>query len=250
MKKTLLIAFAMFALITSAHSQSFTFTKIGADTARYENGGTFDTYYTYAVMRNTGATTLHIKFQKMTRNIPSGWAADMCYGLCYTNTEIIPPNHINLQDTTIVTVDLEPGQVDSTFEVTWGVVSPGVGTQTVRMFNNNNPSQFQEVTFHVRRTTTAVTPISSTVKSFELKQNYPNPFNPTTNINFSIPKGQNVSLKVYDMMGREVANLVNEFLKAGEYRADFSGANLSSGVYYYALKTDEFTSTKSMVLVK
>jgi hypothetical protein len=52
------------------------------------------------------------------------------------------------------------------------------------------------------------------------------------------------------MMGREVADLVNQFMQAGEYRADFSGANLSSGVYYYTLKTDEFSSIKSMVLVK
>jgi hypothetical protein len=241
MKKALLICFALFAFATGAQSQSFTFTKLGADTARYENGGTFDTYYTYAVMRNTGATTLHIKFQKMARVIPTNWAADMCYGLCYTNTEIIPPNS---------TVDLAPGDVDSTFEVTWTVPSQGIGTQVVRMFNNDNPSQFQDVTFYVRRTTTAITNISSTVKSFELKQNYPNPFNPVTNINFSIPKAQNVSLKVYDMMGREVADLVNQFIQAGEYRADFSGANLSSGVYYYTLKTDEFSSIKSMVLVK
>jgi len=242
MKKLLLLLAAVFALTTSAYSQSFTFTKLGADTARYENGGTFDTYYTYAVMKNTGSTPLHIKFQKMTRNIPSGWAADMCYGLCYTNTEIIPPTS---------TVDLAPGEVDSTFEVTWTVPSPSVGMQVVRMFNNDNPSQYQEVTFYVKRTTVGITPVSSVVKSFELGQNYPNPFNPTTNINFSIPRAQNVSLKVFDMMGREVANLVNnERLSAGEYKVDFSGANLSSGMYYYTIKTDEFSSTKSMVLVK
>jgi len=241
MKKALLICLAVFAFASGAYSQSFTFTKLGADTASYENGGTFDTYYTYAVMKNTGSTTLHIKFQKMARVIPNNWAADMCYGLCYVNTEVIPPS---------TTVDLAPGTVDSTFEVTWTVPSQGMGTQTIRMFNNDNPSQYQEVTFHLRRTTTAITPISSTVKSFELKQNYPNPFNPTTNINFSIPKSQNVSLKIYDMMGKEVAELVNQFMQAGEYKADFSGASLSSGVYYYALKTDEFSSIKSMVLVK
>jgi hypothetical protein len=242
MKKLLLLLAAVFALSTSAYSQSFTFTKIGPDTARYENGGTFDTYYTYAVMKNTGSTPLHIKFQKMSRNIPSGWAADMCYGLCYVNTEVIPPNG---------TVDLAPGEVDSTFEVTWTVSNPGVGMQVVRMFNNDNPSQFQEVTFYVKRTTVGITPLSSVVKTFELGQNYPNPFNPTTNINFSIPRTQNVTLKVFDMMGREVANLVNnERLNAGEYKVDFSGANLSSGMYYYTIKTDEFSSTKSMVLVK
>ncbi|CAF3743568.1 unnamed protein product [Rotaria sp. Silwood1] len=177
----------------------------------------------------------------MARTLPTGWAADMCYGLCYVNTEIIPING---------TVDIDAGVADSTFEVTWTTAVAGVGTQTVRLYNNDNPSQYREVTFYLRATTTGITPISSTVKSFELKQNYPNPFNPATNINFSIPKSQNVSLKVYDMMGREVAELVNQFMQAGEYRADFSGANLSSGVYYYALKTDEFTSTKSMMLVK
>ena len=243
MKKSLLILFAMFVLATSAYSQNFTFTKIGPDTASYENGGTFGSYYTYAVLSNTGSTPVKIKFQKMARNIPSGWSADLCYELCYVETEVIPPGDQNY-------VTLAPGVIDSLFDVTWGVPGPGVGTQTVRMFNYDNPSQFVETTFHVRRTTTAVTPISSLVKSFELKQNYPNPFNPTTNINFSIPKNQNVSLKVYDMMGREVAELVNRFMQAGEYKADFSGANLTSGVYYYALKTEEFTATKSMVLVK
>ncbi|HAX48849.1 MAG TPA: peptidase S8, partial [Bacteroidetes bacterium] len=85
---------------------------------------------------------------------------------------------------------------------------------------------------------------------FSLHQNYPNPFNPVTNIKFSIPKSGNVSLKVYDILGREVAELVDEFKPQGNYLVDFNASFLSSGVYFYRLETSEFTEVKKMVLVK
>jgi hypothetical protein len=91
---------------------------------------------------------------------------------------------------------------------------------------------------------------NETPDSYSLSQNYPNPFNPTTNINFSIPKDQDVSLKFYNSMGQEVATYVNGFLKAGVYNVDFDGANLSSGIYFYTLKTSSFVETKKMMLVK
>ena len=87
-------------------------------------------------------------------------------------------------------------------------------------------------------------------KEYRLDQNYPNPFNPATNIHYSIPKDGEVSLKVFDILGNEVAVMVNGFLKAGVYNAEFSAANFSSGVYFYSLKTSEFTSTKKMLLIK
>ncbi|MEO8512069.1 MAG: Omp28-related outer membrane protein [Ignavibacteria bacterium] len=85
---------------------------------------------------------------------------------------------------------------------------------------------------------------------FSLEQNYPNPFNPTTNIKFSIPSDQHVSLKFYNSMGQEVATYVDDFLKAGVYNADFDASNLSSGIYFYTLKTTNFVETKKMMLVK
>jgi len=87
-------------------------------------------------------------------------------------------------------------------------------------------------------------------EKFSLHQNYPNPFNPVTNIKFSIPKSGNVSLKVYDILGREVAELVDEFKPQGNYLVDFNASFLSSGVYFYRLETSEFTEVKKMVLVK
>ncbi|MGH2575519.1 MAG: Omp28-related outer membrane protein, partial [Ignavibacteria bacterium] len=85
---------------------------------------------------------------------------------------------------------------------------------------------------------------------YSLSQNYPNPFNPTTNIKFSLPKDGNASLKVYDMLGNEVASFVDGFLKAGVYNAEFDGANFSSGVYLYKLVSKDFVDTKKMILIK
>jgi hypothetical protein len=85
---------------------------------------------------------------------------------------------------------------------------------------------------------------------YDLAQNYPNPFNPTTNVQFSIIKVQYVTLKVFDILGHEVATLVNESLKPGTYEAAFDGASLTSGVYFYKLTTEGFSDTKRMLLVK
>jgi hypothetical protein len=85
---------------------------------------------------------------------------------------------------------------------------------------------------------------------YSLSQNYPNPFNPETKINYTIPKSGFVSLKVYDLLGRQVADLVNDYKMAGNYIIEFNAANLSSGVYYYKLISGEFTDIKKMTVIK
>ncbi|MCZ7609893.1 MAG: YCF48-related protein [Ignavibacterium sp.] len=85
---------------------------------------------------------------------------------------------------------------------------------------------------------------------FSLSQNYPNPFNPSTTINYEIPSQQFVSLKVYDVLGNEVAILVNEDRSAGSYEINFDASNLSSGIYFYQLKTSEFIQTKKMIYLR
>ena len=100
-------------------------------------------------------------------------------------------------------------------------------------------------------TVTSILQIGNTVpSSFSLHQNYPNPFNPSTKIKFGIPKGALVKLKIYDILGREVAVLVNEKLTAGIYEYDWNASALPSGVYFYRLEAGEFTESKRMVLVK
>ncbi len=85
---------------------------------------------------------------------------------------------------------------------------------------------------------------------FSLSQNYPNPFNPSTNIGFTIPDFGFVTLKIYDVLGREVKTLVNEVKKPGEYKIKFNGSNLPSGVYFYSLKTEDFYQVRKMLLIK
>jgi len=87
-------------------------------------------------------------------------------------------------------------------------------------------------------------------KVFALKQNYPNPFNPTTNIRFDLPKNSDVSLVVYDLMGREVSQLVKGHLDAGYHTINFNAAKLPSGVYIYRLQAGDFVSTKKLMLLK
>jgi len=95
-----------------------------------------------------------------------------------------------------------------------------------------------------------------------LHQNYPNPFNPSTKIKFDIinplfpiesgssTRGENVSLKVFDITGREIQTLVNEQLNPGTYEVTFDGSNYASGIYFYQLRTGEFTETKKFALIK
>ncbi|HPN38739.1 MAG TPA: M14 family zinc carboxypeptidase [Melioribacteraceae bacterium] len=86
--------------------------------------------------------------------------------------------------------------------------------------------------------------------NFELSQNYPNPFNPITTINYSIPQDNFVTLKVFDVLGKEVYNLVDEFQKSGKYSIKFNAENLTSGVYIYRLKSGDYNSMKKLMLIK
>ncbi len=96
-----------------------------------------------------------------------------------------------------------------------------------------------------------IEPISGELPGeFKLEQNYPNPFNQSTIINYQLPIASNVILRVYDILGREMANLVNEELVPGTYQVNFDAANYPSGVYYYKMQAGDFSETKKMILIK
>ena len=87
-------------------------------------------------------------------------------------------------------------------------------------------------------------------EKLKLYQNYPNPFNPVTKITFNIPVSGNISIRVYDITGKVIKTLVNEFRNAGTYYTEFNGADVSSGVYYYKMETGNFSEIKKMILLK
>lgn len=93
-------------------------------------------------------------------------------------------------------------------------------------------------------------PVSGLPTEYSLSQNYPNPFNPTTTIEFGLPVAGDVQLIIYDILGRRVMTLVNEFRDTGNYKVMFDGSSLSSGMYIYQIVAGNYIHTKKMMLVK
>ncbi|MBE2226687.1 MAG: T9SS type A sorting domain-containing protein [Ignavibacteria bacterium] len=146
----------------------------------------------------------------------------------------------------------------SNLGASWAILGTGLPNAPVFDINYHAGSQILCAGTHGRsifEISTANIPIgivnnSEIAESFLLGQNFPNPFNPVTNIKFSIPKADYVRLIVYDIRGSEVALLINKNMPKGEYTYEFDASNLPSGVYFYTLRTEKFTSTKKMILVK
>ena len=96
-----------------------------------------------------------------------------------------------------------------------------------------------------------IQPISNEIPvRFAMYQNYPNPFNPVTKIKFDIPKSGNTKIIIYDALGRQVTELINQHLNPGKYEADWDASNFPSGVYFYKLNSEFYSETKKMVLIK
>lgn len=112
--------------------------------------------------------------------------------------------------------------------------------QTDKIFRNSNSDQVTSVSDNEH-----IIP-----SEFNLYQNYPNPFNPTTTINYSLPKAENVKLTVYNTIGSKVATIINEYKQPGNYSVNFNASNLASGIYFYKLEAGQFTQIKKMILLK
>ncbi|MBL1212007.1 MAG: T9SS type A sorting domain-containing protein [Ignavibacteriae bacterium] len=121
------------------------------------------------------------------------------------------------------------------------------------LFDDNNSASNDSYWAYDNFTVTIATDINDNelvVNEFKLDQNYPNPFNPSTTISFTLPESGMVSLKVYDVLGKEVATLVNEVVNSGQHTVDFNAENLSTGIYFYELSAGEFVQTNKMMLIK
>ena len=179
--------------------------------------GTNDAYL-LRLMNDPGEDLLHLRIEETengyamsTRTIVSGFISPVDSELI--NNRLYVVEHKNPQW-------LNP----NAFTQIWEVTFPGLGTQV---------DERQEI-----------------AESIQLYQNYPNPFNPATVISYQLPSAQNVSLKIYDMLGREIATLADGLQAAGTHQAEFDASNLSSGVYIYRLHAGESVRTRKMVLMK
>lgn len=174
----------------------------------------------------------------------SGSTTDDQVALHVFNTAVIPPAE---PVPTVGPVSSTAGDVSNIGRIAFRQSTPATAAagrvDGILAFNNWN------------ELVTGVTTTSTVADKFALSQNYPNPFNPSTTIKFSLPSNGMTSLKVYDLMGKEVSSLVNGNMSAGEFTTQFNGANLSSGMYFYKLEFNgvdgsSFSEQRKLMLVK
>ncbi len=147
------------------------------------------------------------------------------------------------------------GFISTTGLYTWTPVAADKGTTNtvkVRITDAANPLIFTETTavLTVENLITSVESIEGVPTNFALLQNYPNPFNPSTTIQFAIPTSSNVKVSVFNILGEEVAVLVNSMMAAGNYKVSFNASNLPSGLYLYRIQADNFNQVRKMMLTK
>ena len=152
-------------------------------------------------------------------------------------------------------------EVDSVYINSVTFVAGKIGSKDSKLFIYHSdlfsvePSGATEVTIVAESklpdsSAIGITKLDEIPTIYNLSQNYPNPFNPTTKVEYSLPESTRVRLSVYNSLGQEVINLVNDFQSAGKYRVDLNAKNLPSGIYFYRLQSDKFTAVKKMMLVK
>jgi hypothetical protein len=179
-------------------------------------------------------------WQYITLTTPFYWTSgqNLLMEICYNNNSWTAYSPVNASTATglMIGYEMDLPSGDGCTEPTW-TASALAYRDNICMLMNPGPNAIGNSNMGIPNT-------------FKLSQNYPNPFNPTTKIEYALPKNGLVSLKIYDVLGREVRNLVNETKVAGYYSVDFNASDLSSGVYFYKLEANGFSDIKKMMLIK
>jgi len=140
--------------------------------------------------------------------------------------------------------------INSTSSNPFTLTAPSSGTYTVNAGFKNPSKKWGSTSAVINVTGIDEELVGLTPETFALYNNYPNPFNPSTRIRFAISQTTFTMLKVYSILGKEVASLVNELKSPGIYEINFDGSNLSSGTYLYKLRAGNFVQTKKMILLR
>jgi hypothetical protein len=216
-------------------------------TTKYEPVGTFEIVFDFEVLNISSFDSIAIFEVRTINNLPQDWTSSLCFGLlCF------PPDF----DSVATTPDFNtpPIAQGDTLETSLHVFTDQISIATAYVQIQVGTFRHPEDRIILNFTATTDPAVSvnenNTLNTYYLFQNYPNPFNPSTKISYKVGEPGIVQLKVYNVLGVEVADLVNEYESAGNYSADFNALNLSSGVYFYSLTVNNFTQTRKMILEK
>ena len=227
------------------------------DSLNITNTGTVSDIKLFVALNHTSLSDLQISLFDPSGDSVLVWNGDYGNRSCYNLTTIFDDNSTD----TLVDgkfIDFGPSimplnSLDQTFA---GKKAGGKWALKITDLNNGNTGFLYGWGLQIK-TVTGIKDSKSSPKNFQLSQNYPNPFNPSTKIKYSIPnsplpfgKGLGVRLEVYDILGRQVATLVNEKQQPGNYQVTFDGSKLSTGIYFYKLTAGNFIKTKKMILLK
>ncbi len=201
-------------------------------------------------VRNISTASQTVFVVRTLNNIPTNWTSSLCFDFCFPpfidsiattpdfGSNPLQPNELRKVSLHVFTSSNQPGQ--GTIQLKAGTFRNQNQTITVSLFANTfNPTSIDD---------------NFTIKDFYLSQNFPNPFNPSTVISWQSPISAWQTLKVYDILGNEIATLVDEFREAGKYEIEFkssvSSLQLASGLYFYQLRIGNYVETKKMILEK
>ncbi len=181
--------------------------------------------------------------------LPDEWESSLCFDFCFAS----------FIDSIATTEDffsepLDPGEIREVSLHVFTLENPGAANVQLQAGTFNNPQDRITIDFVASAIVSSVDFEQQHLTDYYLAQNFPNPFNPSTQINFGLKREGYVSIKLFDILGREVAEIVNEFLPAGIYTfpfdAESAGGGLSSGVYFYKITSNDFVQTRKMILEK
>ena len=241
-KKLLFIALFLLGPISFAQDIEI----ITHQMTKYEPLGTTDIDIEFEVV-NISPFTQTIFEVRTIENLPTDWSSSMCFGdLCFAP-------FIDSVATTpdFQTPAVEPGDtLKTSIHVYPDQVNIGTGYIQIEVGTFRNPDIRYVLDFTATTDPAVSVNEGNLINTYYLSQNFPNPFNPSTRIEYNVGEPGLVQLKVYNVLGVEVASIVNEQQNAGNYTIGFDAARLSSGVYFYSLSVNNFTQTRKMILEK
>jgi hypothetical protein len=191
---------------------------------------------------------------------PFGIYRSLDYGESWLKISEAILNSISLYDNKYIVAGLSSGQgvmISSDLGNTWTTKTAGIPNNAYIIWNQINSEGYLYASageLGLYKSNSIVVGVNeqsiSSASTFELFQNFPNPFNSTTNIKYEIQQASRVVVKVYDLMGNEVATLLNRYQEAGSYDLIFQAEDLASGIYFYQLRAGEFVATKKLIMLK
>jgi hypothetical protein len=221
------------------------FQVVTHETSLQDTLGVLEIVFDFEVI-NSSQSEIAIFEVRTLNELLQDWSSSLCFGEnCYApfvdsiaTGDGLQPN-LQAGDTLITSIHVTPATVVGT-----GHIQIQVGTL-------RNPGERVTLDFYATAVLTDINDLQSPF-AYSLEQNYPNPFNPSTNISYSIPERGNVSIKLFDVLGNEIAELLDVEKEAGVYNFTFNTQDygLSSGVYFYTLRVNDFVQTRKMILEK